>query len=54
MTDERRNEFWAMLTQAEKDEHITEYNMPIKDGWDRGYKAALRYIYGDHNLKSRV
>ena len=54
MTDERKNEIWAFLTLEEKTKYGKEYLSSAEDDWDRGYEAALRSIFGHHNLTAQA
>ena len=49
MTDERKNEIWAMLTPNEK--LYFNYHFKKHTGeYDWGYQTALIDIFGSHNL----
>ena len=55
MTDERKNEIWAML-DAEEQEWVKKQNNYITENipFDNGYNCALQDIFGAHNLTAQA
>lgn len=54
MTDERKNEIWAMLTPNHQMALREVFNKPTNDRWVDGYKGALEDLFGSHNLTAQA